>query len=82
MSILKVNKILDKGDNVIISSDGSGNLTQSFAANTPAFSAVLTSNQTIGNSTNSLIAFDTANKKANDALKQGPPSLPSFPFSP
>jgi len=37
MSILKVNTIQDKGGNTIISSDGSGNLTQSFASNTPCF---------------------------------------------
>lgn len=51
MSILKVNTIQDRGGNTIISSDGSGNLTQSFASNTPYFKATLTSDQSISATT-------------------------------
>jgi len=59
MSILKVNTIQDKGGNTIISSDGSGNLTQSFAANTPSFLAYLSSNQVFSSGAATKIQLDT-----------------------
>jgi len=59
MSILKVNTIQDKGGNTIISSDGAGNLTQSFAANTPAFRARLSSNQSVSGSTWTVLSLAT-----------------------
>ena len=64
MSILKVNTIQDKGGNAIISSDGSGNLTPNSAlatgvlANTPAFGAYITSNQSISSGANTKINFN------------------------
>jgi hypothetical protein len=39
MSILRTNKITDLGGNNIISSNGSGTFTQTFASNTPSFYA-------------------------------------------
>ena len=69
-SIIKVNTFQDTNGNALFNSDGSGNVTLSAGAmkNTPAFSAVLTSNQTIGNSTNSLIAFDTVEIDTDSAF--------------
>lgn len=72
MSILKVNTIMDKGGNAIISSDGSGTLTPNSAlatgvlANTPAFIAYPTAQQSIANATNVKLnmqgeLFDTDN---------------------
>jgi len=59
MSILKVNTIQDRGGNAIISSDGSGNLTQTFASNTPAFFAKMSADQTVVSDTNTVVAFNT-----------------------
>jgi hypothetical protein len=58
MSILKVNTIQDKGGNAIISSDGSGNLTQSFASNTPAFKASKNNAQSVSNNTYTVVQYD------------------------
>ena len=56
MSILKTNQITDLGGNNIISSNGSGTFTQTFASNTPAFEAQGSgSNQTIADNTNSKV---------------------------
>ena len=68
MSILKVNKILDKGGNVIISSDGSGNLTQSFASNTPSFFAKLSANQSIPNTAWTLITLNATDWDTDSAF--------------
>jgi hypothetical protein len=65
MSILKVNTIQDKGGNAIISSDGSGNLTQSFASNTPAFKVYLTSAQSISQSSFTKVQFNTTSGNNN-----------------
>jgi hypothetical protein len=59
MSILKVNTIQDRGGNAIISSDGSGNLTQTFASNTPAFEAYLSADQSISHATITKVQFNT-----------------------
>ena len=69
-SKLKVNIIADSGDNTLLETNGSGTITTNNIGgeNTPAFSAVLTSNQTIGNSTNSLIAFDTVEIDTDSAF--------------
>ena len=57
-SKLKVNLINDSGDNNIITSDGSGNLTTQKILY-PAFEAYRSSNQTPSNSTNTKIQFNT-----------------------
>lgn len=64
MSILKVNTIQDKGGNAIISSDGSGNLTQSFAASeyfsTTGFQAYKNGgDQSLSNNTWTVVSFDS-----------------------
>jgi len=73
MSTLKVNTIQDRGGNAIISSDGSGNLTQSFAANTPAWRVQIASQSLSFNTTTKIdytselqdtnTAYDTSNKR-------------------
>lgn len=58
MSILKVNTIMDKGGNAIISSDGSGTLTlPSSLKNTPAFVMYATGNTTINSGAVTKIAL-------------------------
>jgi len=59
MSILKTNQITDLGGNNIISSNGSGTFTQTFAANTPAFYAYLSSSQSISANTATKASIDT-----------------------
>ena len=68
MSILKTNQITDLGGNNIISSNGSGTFTQTFAANTPAFSAYLNSAQTISASTWTKVGFDAEHFDTNSAF--------------
>ncbi len=74
MSILKTNQITDLGGNNIISSNGSGTFTQTFASNTPSFYAYATSGTSIAFATNVKInlqaeyfdtdsAFDTSNSR-------------------
>ena len=62
MSILKTNQITDLGGNNIISSNGSGTFTQTFASNTPSFQVRNGgSGQTLSSGTDTkLTAFDTA----------------------
>ena len=51
MSILKVNTILDKGGNTLLSSDGAGVISSGGAiTNTPAFKVDMSSNQTLTSS--------------------------------
>ena len=60
-SIIKVNQIQDGGGNAIITSDGSGNITtQNVAANTPAFSAIITEDttQSVTSATTTKIQLD------------------------
>ena len=57
-SKLKVNLINDSGDNNIITSDGSGNLTTQKILY-PAFEASLSSDQTISNNTQTKVQFNT-----------------------
>jgi hypothetical protein len=69
-SIIKANQLQDFGGNSIITSDGSGTITLSSgmqtainagvtsAANTPAFVAYKTSNQTISNTSATKITFE------------------------
>lgn len=71
MSILKVNTIQDKGGNAIISSDGSGNLTQSFASNTPAWFGEKTSNQTISRASFTKVTGMTTNEIDTDSAFDG-----------
>ena len=57
-SIIKVNEYKDFGNNAIMKSDGSGNLsTQKILY--PAFRANMSGNQSISAATNTKIAFDT-----------------------
>ena len=65
MSILKTNQITDLGGNNIISSNGSGTFTQTFASNAPAFQAFKASNQTISASSYVQIQFDTKDYDTN-----------------
>ncbi len=60
-SIIKVNTFQDTNGNALFNSDGSGNVTLSAGAmkNTPAFSARMSSAQTISHETNTKADFDT-----------------------
>ena len=68
-SIIKANELQDFGGNSIITSDGAGNVTINAAAmkNTPSFSVQLSSVQSIANSTNVTIVFDTENHDTDNA---------------
>jgi len=59
MSILKVNTIMDKGGNTLLSSDGAGTFTISDSAlkNTPSFLAFPSGNQTISAGTFTKMTF-------------------------
>jgi hypothetical protein len=57
-SKLKVNLINDSGDNNIITSDGSGNLTTQKTLY-PAFAAKMSGTQQLANDTSTKIAYDT-----------------------
>lgn len=65
MSILKVNTLMDKGGNTIISSDGSGTLTPNSAlatgvlSNTPAFHAYSNVTTSCANNTTTILKMDT-----------------------
>ena len=59
-SIVKVNQIQDGGGNAIITSDGSGNITtQNVLANTPAFIAYNSADQSISNTTYTVYQYNT-----------------------
>ena len=59
MSILKVNTIMDKGGNTLLSSDGAGTISSGGAiTNTPSFFVRKTTAQSIGNSTYTTIEYD------------------------
>ena len=77
MSILKVNTIQDKGGNTIISSDGSGNLTQSFASNTPNFYVRLSSNFDLVNDTFVKVPWDSEEFDSDNAFASNKFTVPS-----
>tara|TARA_Y100001938_G_scaffold122859_1_gene171644 strand:- start:188 stop:730 length:543 start_codon:yes stop_codon:yes gene_type:complete len=59
-SILKVDSLQDTGGNTIISSNGTGTFTNNLGiANTPAFEAYRSSNQTPSNDTLTKVQFNT-----------------------
>jgi len=60
-SIIKVNEYKDFNNNAIMTSDGAGNVTVNAAGlkATPAFSAYQSGNQTIDNTTNTILTFAT-----------------------
>lgn len=60
MSILKVNTIMDKGGNTLLSSDGAGTISSGGAmTNTPAFFGYQSSTQSISNASWTKITFNT-----------------------
>ena len=60
MSILKVNTIMDKGGNTLLSSDGAGTISSGGAiTNTPAFNVYLSADQSLSSGATTLITFDT-----------------------
>ena len=79
MSILKVNTIQDKGGNAIISSDGSGTLTLGNDAlkNTPNFSVKLSSGQSINNTTQTKVTWDSELYDSDDAFASNKFTVPS-----
>jgi hypothetical protein len=78
-SIIKANELQDFGGNSIITSDGSGNVTVNAAAmkNTPAFFAYQTSNQTIANTTNTIVSLDTEAFDTDNAFASNTFTVPS-----
>ena len=58
MSILKTNQITDLGGNNIISSNGSGTFTQTFASNAPAFWVAKNATQTIAGDQNVQLTYE------------------------
>ena len=60
-SIIKANQLQDFGGNSILTSDGAGVVTPNASGikNTPMFLAVPSSNQSVSNTTNTLITFGT-----------------------
>ena len=75
-SKLKVNLINDSGDNNIITSDGSGNLTTQKTLY-PAFSVKLSGNQSIANGTWTKITLDTEDYDTDSAFASNKFTVPS-----
>ena len=65
MSTILVNNIKDTGNNTLLTSDGSGNITNTL--NKPAFEAYLGSNQLITNATDTKVQFNTVLFDTNSA---------------
>jgi hypothetical protein len=76
MSILKTNQITDLGGNNIISSDGSGTFTQTFASNTPMFS-VYGNGTTVGNNSYTKIVFENEVYDTDTAFGSNKFTVPS-----
>jgi hypothetical protein len=77
MSILKTNQITDLGGNNIISSNGSGTFTQTFAANTPAFHGMNNADQTISRDTFTKITFQEEAWDTNGAFADSRFTVPT-----
>tara|TARA_R100000231_G_scaffold110946_1_gene82241 strand:- start:1255 stop:1770 length:516 start_codon:yes stop_codon:yes gene_type:complete len=75
-SKLKVNLINDSGDNNIITSDGSGNLTTQKILQ-PSFFVKLSSNQSIPNNTNTKVTFDSEVFDTNSAFASNKFTVPA-----
>ena len=71
MSILKTNQITDLGGNNIISSNGSGTFTQTFAANTPSFYGSKSDIQNLSRATFTKITNFTNNEIDTDSAFDG-----------
>ena len=67
MSTILVNNIKDTGNNTLLTSDGSGNISGNLT-NTPAFLASLSSSQTISDTTETLVQFDTSDYDTDSAF--------------
>jgi hypothetical protein len=66
MSNILVNTIKDTGNNTLLSSDGSGNISSGGAiTNTPAFEAYLSATQTPTNNANTKVQFNTERLDTN-----------------
>ena len=66
MSTILVNNIKDTGNNTLLTSDGSGNISSGGAiTNTPTFEVTLSANQTLSDASNTKIQFDTVNFDTN-----------------
>ncbi len=77
-SKLKVNIIADSGDNALITSDGSGNITsQSVATNTPNFYVRLSGNFDLTNDTWTKIPWDTEQFDTDNAFASNKFTVPS-----
>lgn len=83
MSILKVNTIMDKGGNTIISSDGAGTFTPASGlasgvlANTPAFLVAQSSNQSIAPATQVELTWGTEYVDTDNAFASNRFTVPS-----
>ena len=77
MSILKTNQITDLGGNNIISSNGSGTFTQTFASNSPSFYVRLSSNFDLTNDTFVKVPWDTEEFDTDSAFASNKFTVPS-----
>ena len=78
MSILKTNQITDLGGNELLTSNGSGVISSGGAiTNTPAFFVKLSSNQSIGNNSNTKITFDSEVFDTDNAFASNKFTVPS-----
>ena len=78
-SIIRVNDIQDAGGNSIVSSNGSGTVTVGNSAlkNTPAVLVTNSGNQSIGNSSNTHVTFDTETIDTDSAFASNTFTVPS-----
>jgi len=78
-SIIRVNDIQDAGGNSIISSNGSGTVTVGNSAlkNTPAVLVTNSGNQSISNSSNTHVTFDTETIDTDSAFASNTFTVPS-----
>jgi len=69
MSTILVNNIKDTGNNTLLTSDGSGNVTlgSTFPQNTPSFAAEQSGSQSISNDANVKLQCDTENWDTDSA---------------
>ena len=78
MSTILVNNIKDTGNNTLLTSDGSGNISSGGAlTNTPAFSVKLSSNQSIANGTWTKINLDTEDYDTDNTFASNKFTVPS-----
>jgi hypothetical protein len=78
MSNILVNTIKDTGNNTLLSSDGSGNISSGGAiTNTPSFSVKLSGNKSVTADTATKVTFDSVEWDTDSAFSNGKFTVPT-----